>query len=396
MTAWACSTFVSGITSANSSPPTRNARSPRRTYVAMVVAACRRTWSPAAWPLESLIRLKSSRSMIASDIERPAARRDRPLPLDLLLEGPVVAEAGEGVAERLGAGAVVGVLEDPARLLEALGGLEHAAREPDRQGTEHDGEGQDRDRRDDERRAHPGRQSVDERRRDHDRDREHRDEREEQAKTDEPKVRRFAEERVRTPRCVADEQCPPGSGTFVISGGARKWHARVVPNALGPTGAAPRHRWARGPPAGSGWYAVGPSEQTPSPRTREPRPDDRTAHHRLEDLGRPRRHAGPGRPGRPRRRPPPRPRGHQPAGVHRAPQARPPRPPSGPDRRDRRPLDPDHPARPADPRRDGRRPGPPARGQLRRVRHPAPRHRLAEPGHRPRHRAAAGPDPARA
>ena len=39
-----------------------------------------------------------------------------------------------------------------------------------------------------------------------DRDREHRDEREEQAKSDEPKVRRFAKERVRTPRCVADEQ----------------------------------------------------------------------------------------------------------------------------------------------------------------------------------------------
>ena len=75
-------------------------------------AAWRRTRSPAAWPLESLIRLKSSRSMIASASDRPAAGRHRPLPLDLLLERPVVAEAGQGVAQGFGAGAVVGVLED--------------------------------------------------------------------------------------------------------------------------------------------------------------------------------------------------------------------------------------------------------------------------------------------
>ena len=72
------------------------------------------------------------------------------------------------------------------------------------------------------------------------------------------------------------------------------------------------------------------------------------------------------------------------------------RPPAGPDRRDGRPLDPDHAARPADARPAGRRPDQPARAQLRRVRHPAPRHRLAVAGHRPRHRAAARPDPARA
>ena len=198
--AWACSTSCRAS-------PARTRRHRRGTRGRRADVASRwssrpsgRTRSPAAWPLESLIRLKSSRSMIASDIERLAARRDGPLPLDLLLEGAVVAEAGEGVAERLGPGAVVGVLEDPARLLEALRGLEHAAGQPDRQGAEHDGQGQDRDRRDDERRAHPGREPVDERRGDHDRDREHRDEREEQAKTDEPKVRRFAKERVRTPR----------------------------------------------------------------------------------------------------------------------------------------------------------------------------------------------------
>ena len=55
-----------------------------------------------------------------------------------------------------------------------------------------------------------------------------------------------------------------------------------------------------------------------------------------------------GRAGRPRRRPAPRPRGHQPAGVHRAARARARRPPPGQDRRDRGPLDADHAARPAD------------------------------------------------
>ena len=40
-------------------------------------------------------------------------------------------------------------------------------------------------------------------------------------------------------------------------------------------------------------------------------------------------------------RPPPRPRGHQPAGLHRPAPARPEGPPAGPDRRHGRPLDPD-------------------------------------------------------
>ena len=101
------------------------------------------------------------------------------------------------------------------------------------------------------------------------------------------------------------------------------------------------------------------------------------AHHRRQDLGRPRRHPGPGRPGRPRGRPAPHPRGDQPAGLHRSSRTRPQRAPPGPDRGDGGPLDPDDAARPADARRDGRRPGPPARGELRRVRHPAPRHRVA-------------------
>ena len=71
-------------------------------------------------------------------------------------------------------------------------------------------------------------------------------------------------------------------------------------------------------------------------------------------------------------------------------------PPPGADRRDGRSLDPDPRPVPADRRRDGRRPGPDAHRQLPRVRDPAPRARLAEPGDRPHHRPGAGPDPARA
>ena len=66
--------------------------------------------------------------------------------------------------------------------------------------------------------------------------------------------------------------------------------------------------------------------------------DDHPAHPRREDLGRARRRRGPGRAGRPRGRPPPRPRGHQPAGVHRAARARAARPPPRQDRRHGRPL----------------------------------------------------------
>ena len=64
--------------------------------------------------------------------QRPAvaACGDGPLALHLLLERAVVAEAGQGVAQGLGAGPVVGVLEDATGLLESLGRLQDAARQP--------------------------------------------------------------------------------------------------------------------------------------------------------------------------------------------------------------------------------------------------------------------------
>ena len=116
----------------------------------------------------------------------------RPLPLHLLLERAVVAEAGQRVAERLGPGAVVGVLEDAPALLEAFGRLEDPARQPHGQRAQEQGHREERDRRDEERRAPSRGQPVDERRRDQDRDREHDDEREEQAETDQSQVRRLA------------------------------------------------------------------------------------------------------------------------------------------------------------------------------------------------------------
>ena len=83
---------------------------------------------------------------------RPAGPgRDRPLPLDLLLERAVVAEPGQRVAQGLGASPVVGVLEDPAGLLQPLGGLEDAAGQPDGEDAEDERESEDGQGRDDER-----------------------------------------------------------------------------------------------------------------------------------------------------------------------------------------------------------------------------------------------------
>ena len=80
------------------------------------------------------------------------AGRVGPLALHLLLERAVVAEAGQGVAQRFGTRPVVGVLEDPARLLEALGGLQDAPRQPDGERAEDDGEGEQAERRHEQRR----------------------------------------------------------------------------------------------------------------------------------------------------------------------------------------------------------------------------------------------------
>ena len=124
------------------------------------------------------------------------ADRAGPLPLHLLLEGAVVAEPGQRVAQRLGARPVVGVLEDPAGALEPLGGLQDPPRQPDRERAEDRRPG--RAARASAGRATPRspRPARRPRRRDHDRDREHRDEREEQAKPDQLQVGRFAEDVV--------------------------------------------------------------------------------------------------------------------------------------------------------------------------------------------------------
>ena len=60
-----------------------------------------------------------------------------------------------------------------------------------------------------------------------------------------------------------------------------------------------------------------------NPRTQDASPHARRqpAHHRRQDLDRPRRDPGSGGARRPRRRPAPRPRGHLAAGVHRAPRS---------------------------------------------------------------------------
>ncbi|CAA9339493.1 MAG: 3-isopropylmalate dehydratase large subunit, partial [uncultured Friedmanniella sp.] len=93
-------------------------------------------------------------------------------------------------------------------------------------------------------------------------------------------------------------------------------------------------------------------------------------------------------------RPAPGARGHQPAGLRRAPGRRAHRPPAGPDHGHRGPQRPDagHPE-------PHRRPGQPGAGggvapQRGRVRHPAGPDGRPRPGHRARHRPAAGPDPA--
>ncbi len=149
-------------------------------------------------------------------------------------------------------------------------------------------------------------------------------------------------------------------------------------------------------PAGVVLPGYGQPPRTVATRSLLPcRGHDRTAHHRPEDLGRPRRHAGSRCPGRPRGRPAPHPRGDQPAGLLGAPRSRPARPPAGPDGGDRGPLDPDPRPQPADARLHGGGAGQAARDELRRIRDPAPRHRLAPPGDRPRHRPAARADAAR-
>ena len=117
-----------------------------------------------------------------------------------------------------------------------------------------------------------------------------------------------------------------------------------------------------------------------------------TDHSGPEGLGPPRR---PRRPGRARpalHRPPPRPRGHQPAGLRRPAADRPHRPPPRPHGRHRGPQRPD---RPTSTSRSRTRSAP-SRSRCCGATPPSSASRLypmgdAEPGHRPRDRARAGP-----
>ena len=70
----AASASQPGSRSANSSPPVRYARSPRRRLAVTIWATERRTSSPAPWPFASLIVLRSSTSTISSASEVPSSR----------------------------------------------------------------------------------------------------------------------------------------------------------------------------------------------------------------------------------------------------------------------------------------------------------------------------------
>ena len=120
----------------------------------------------------------------------------RPLALDLLLERPMIAQARQRVAQRFRPRAIVGVLEDPASLLDTFRRFEDAAREPDGQRSQDDRDAGQTERRHDQRRSEPPRQPIDDRRSDRDRDGEHRDEREEQSEPDESQIRRLAEKPI--------------------------------------------------------------------------------------------------------------------------------------------------------------------------------------------------------
>ena len=126
--------------------------------------------------------------------ERPAvADGGRPLPFDLLLEAAVVAQAGQSVEEGLGAGLIVGALERAQRRLEALGGLEHAVGEPDREHAEDARQRDDDAGRHEQRGAAAAGEAVHDRRRNRDRDREHRDQREEEAEPNQSQIGRPAQ-----------------------------------------------------------------------------------------------------------------------------------------------------------------------------------------------------------
>ena len=143
-----------GRMTANSSPPTRNARSPRRMACMTMRPRPERSSSPCAWPCSSLTFLRSSTSTSSRDRLRVVARGVLELSAQLLLERPVVAEAGECVEERVLARLPVEVDEPGALFLEALRVAQDRVDEPGHDQRQHDGAaGEDED-------GHPAAQSV--------------------------------------------------------------------------------------------------------------------------------------------------------------------------------------------------------------------------------------------
>ena len=102
----------------------------------------------------------------------------------------------------------------------------------------------------------------------------------------------------------------------------------------------------------------------------------------------------PGRHLPPLHRPPPRPRGDEPAGLRGAARSRPQGAPARPDAGRAGPQRPDDRPLAADRGRDLAHPGRDPGSELRGVRRPAARHARRPPGHRPRHRPRAGLHPA--
>ncbi len=147
---------------------------------------------------------------------RVVPRGPDPLSLQLLLEGPVVAQARERVAQRLGSSARVGVLEDDPCLVQTFGRLQHAAGQPDGEDAQQHRHDDDEDRRDEHRLAPADREPIDHGSRDSERDGEHRHEGDEQAQPDDPQVGRSVEDRVcgvavagHVAACVEDVVGPP-------------------------------------------------------------------------------------------------------------------------------------------------------------------------------------------
>ena len=134
---------------------------------------------------------------------------DHPLALELLLEPTVVAEAGQRVAQGLGPGPVVGVLEDDPGPLELFGGLQDAAGEIDHEAAETQRQRDDRERRGEQRLAGIAGQTEDDGSRDPDGDREHRHECEPQPEADEAEAARTRQERFLAGRSFLDERFPP-------------------------------------------------------------------------------------------------------------------------------------------------------------------------------------------